>query len=487
MVATVSAVLTSLALPKANLPVLAPIGAAGLFWAVIGSSPRRGFLIGFWAGAVYFSLAFSWFSETAGTYIAPFGFALVLAPALLEALAFATAGALVAFAWRRAAVPLAPLAAAAAFAGLEWLRSIGPLGLPFGNLSYSQVASPLAPLGAFIGSFGITFALCVPAAYVAALLRAPRDGALRRATVVAVLGVLVALAGAWWAWPARRIDTPTVHVAAIQGNIPQTIKWTPAAFELARTRYAAMTRAAASSGPRLILWPETVLTTDLNLFPGLVTSTATLARQARATLMVGAKQSTPSGEYNSLYVFRPDGTLGGIYQKRLLVPFVETLPAPWVFGRLPVASLISRFRAGDSSGVTDIGGFRVAPLICWESAFDGAAHRAVRDGAQALVLSTDDAWFGTTAGPFQHAEIAQMRAIENGTWILRAAATGVSGIVAPNGRYVRTAPLNTKRIVRGAIGLPQPTLYATLGAGPIAFALFALYAAIVTLGKRRYR
>lgn len=486
MVAAVSAVLMALALPKTNAAALAPLGAAALFWAWFGSSPRRAFLIGFWAGAIYFTFAFAWFNETAGAYIAPYGFFLVLGPALLEALAFAAAGLLVALAARRANRMLAPLAAAAAFAALEWLRSIGPLGLPFANLSYSQVESPLAPLAAFVGSFGITFVLCIAAAYVAAAVRpGRRHPAVMRASGLAVLLVLAAVALAWLAWPARSAAAPNLRVAAIQGNIPQTIKWTRNAFDLSNQRYELLTRTVAARWhPALILWPETVITIDLNLDPLLEAQLGQMARLAHAELIVGAKQQTPAGEYNALYAFRPDGGLDSIYRKRLLVPFVEALPAPWLFGKLPVASLISRFRPGESSGVIDVGGLRVGPLICWESAFEGAAGGAVRDGAQALVISTDDAWFGTTAGPYQHAQIAQMRALENGTWILRAAATGVSGIVSPNGRYVHISSLDRIAIVQGLIGAPAPTLYSRFGALPVGIGLCVLYIALVARRRK---
>lgn len=469
----------ALALPKIGLAILAPVGAAGLFWVWFGSSPRRAFLIGFCAGTLYFSLAFAWFAETAGAYVAPFGFLLVLGPAMLEAVAVGVAGAFCAVATRRVSPSLAPLAAAAAFAGLEWLRSSGPLGLPFGNLSYSQVETPLAPLAAYGGSFGVTFVLCVAAAYAAAALRPRRSKEALRGTGLAYLGLLLVVAGAWALWPARHVKPATVRVAAIQGNIPQTIKWTRSAFELSNARYARLTLDAAASQPALILWPETAATVDLNLEPGLMSSIGSLARQTRSELVVGAKQLTGEGEFNALYVFNPSGSLTEVYRKELLVPFVEALPAAWLLGRIPVASLVSRFKAGNSSGVIDAGSLRVGALICWESAFTGAANREMRNGAQALLIATDDAWFGTTAGPYQHAQIAQMRALETGAWVLRAAATGVSGIIAPNGRYVRSGALGQTAIISGAIGPLQPTFYNHVGPLAIGIFLVALYLVLV--------
>lgn len=477
--AAAGAALMTFGLPLANVAPLTFVGAALVFWAWLGLSPGRAFLAGWLAGTIYFAATFSWFGETAGAYVAPFGFTLVLGPALLEGFAFAVTGALVAFAARRAEPTLVPLAAAAAFAALEWLRSSGPLALPFGNLAYTQASAPLAPLGAFVGSFGMTFAVCVLAAYAAFALRERgRPGALF-AAATAYMAVLVAVAAAWFFWPARGAPPPTVRVATIQGNIPQTVKWIRATFELANARYESLTRSAAAARPALILWPETVVTIDLNLDPRLIAHIGSLARAANAELIVGAKQLTPEGEYNSLYYFRPDGTLDAIYQKRRLVPFVEALPAPWFFGHFPAAALVSRFLSGTWTGVKTVDGIRVAPMICWESAFDGAAHEAARDGAQALLVATDDAWFGETAGPYQHAEIAQMRALETGMWVLRAAATGISGIVAPTGRYTQQSALDRVAIVAGSIGRPARTLYASIGALPIGLGLLLVYVAIV--------
>jgi apolipoprotein N-acyltransferase len=477
--AAVGAGLMALGLPKTNVAPLTILGLALVFWAWFGLSPWRAFLVGWFSGVLYFAATFSWFGETAGKFIAPFGFALVLFPAILEGFAFAITGLLIGFARGRANRMLLPLAGAAAFAATEWLRSIGPLAVPFGNVAYTQVATPLAPLAAFVGSFGLTFAVCVVAAYAAFAARFWRAPETLRPVAIALGAVLFCTALAWAAWPARRAAHPTLRVAAIQGNIPQTVKWTRAAFELANTRYEALTRRAALGKPKLILWPETVVTIELNLAPDLFARLAGLARLTNAELIVGAKELTAKGEYNALYYFDPDGRFRGTYRKRRLVPFVESLPAPWLLGDLPAASLVSRFGSGRTTGVREVGGLRIAPMICWESAFDGAAHEALRDGADAFIVATDDAWFGETAGPYQHAEIAQMRALETGSWVLRAAATGISGIVAPTGRYTRESGLDRVAVVEGAIGPPARTVYASLGALPVGLCLVLLYLALV--------
>jgi apolipoprotein N-acyltransferase len=486
--AVAGALAMALALPKTNWVVLAPLGAMGLFWAWFGVSPRRAFWIGWLAGLVYFSMSYAWFGETAGAFIAPFGFFLTLGPALGDAFfGFALAGALVALASSRAPRAFAPLAGAAIFAFAEWFRAegLGQLGVPFATLAYSQVDSPLAPVAAFVGPYGLTFVLCIFAAYAAYAIRLRGVSDAYRDAFVACTCALGAVALAWAFWPARSAPAPVYKVAAIQGNIPQSIKFTPDAFYDALQRYDELTRQAAAERPKLIVWPETVIPISLNRVPWLQARFAALAKTTGAELVVGTLQQRDDGDYNVLYFFRSDGGLDSVYRKRQLVPFAEHLPFARALSWIPWTKDISHFSSGETSGIVSVHGMRFGPVVCWESAFSGLVVNDVRDGADALIIATDDAWFGTTAGPYQHAQIAQMRAIETGSWIVRAASTGISGLIAPTGRYTRRSELDRMTIVTGAIGAPAPTLYAALGAAPIPLALALTYAGILAAASRR--
>ncbi len=485
-IATLGALAISFAFPKTNLAYLAPLGLIPLFWSWFRCTPAQAFAIGWVAGTAYFCAVLSWAAETAGALVAPYGFALVLAPAVIEGASFGAAGALAALALRRAPGALAPLAAAAAFALCEWFRSTGPLGAPFGNLSYTQAGGPFAPLAAFAGSFGVTFALAVAAAYVAALVPPAWSFAALRNCTVALAAVVASTALAWWAWPARTLPAgPGTSVAVVQANIRQSLKWVPGAAPLAVERNVSMTEQTAAAKPLFVLWPETVIPLDLNADPELMHRFRELARSQNTTLIVGARQARRSAGFNALYFFTPDGGLANVYRKRQLVPFVETLPAPDLLGKVPGAELVSRFGEGDSDGVLRIGNRIVAPLICWESAFTDLAVEDVQNGADVLLVSTDDAWFGTTAGPYQHAQIAQMRAIETGAWIVRAAATGISGIIAPDGRYTAATQLETQTVLTGEIGARVPTAYARFGSFPVALGFALIYLGALLVPKRR--
>ena len=156
IVSALSAVALALAFPKPGQAWLAPLAAAGLFWAWQRLSWKRAFFAGWLAGTIFFSINFSWFTYTVGDYVGGFAFAVVLIPAIVEGLTFALSAAAACAAQRFAPAAFAPLAAAAAFTVFEWLRSIGLLAVPFAQIGYSQVTTPLIVFAPYVGAFGVT-------------------------------------------------------------------------------------------------------------------------------------------------------------------------------------------------------------------------------------------------------------------------------------------------------------------------------------------
>lgn len=501
----------ALAFPKTQQAWLAPLGAACLFWTWERLSWKRAFFTGWFAGAIFFCISFSWFTYTVGDYVGSLAFAVVLIPALIEALAFAFTAAFVTIARRFAPPVLVPVAFAAAFTLFEWLRSVDYTAVPFAQIGYSQTSTPLAVYAAYIGSFGVTFIVMLLGGYIAY--------AISRRTV-APLAIAAAIVAAGWyaaysAWPARHAAPPSMRVAAVQGNIAQTIKWNKDQLPRNVERYVSLTKRLAPLHPQLIVWPETVITTDLNLLPqyldwrlmtpaetaywrGAIDTNArlqgqfaALAKSMKTTLVVGSLDRHVEGaalkEYNALFTYGPQGRLIDVYDKRQLVPFVENLPLPAIFSHIPDAQLIGRFSQGTQDAVIPAGAMRFAPLICWESAFPDLIHAQIREGAQFLVIPTDDAWFGASSGTYQHAQIAQMRAIESGEWVLQAASTGISGIISPSGTWTEATQLDKEALVVGSIGPPPGSLFARIGPNPVMLAIAALYAFVLLIGAVRRR
>ncbi len=492
-----------LAFPRAGLAWLAPFALGGLFALWMTLAPRAAAGAGYLAGLVFFALSFSWFGETAGALLGPLGFVLDLAPAAVEAFAFAAAAAIASLAARRMRGAWIPLVAAAGFSLTELLRSSGLLGVPLYQIGAAFVDTPLAPLAAFGGVYALTFTIALlGAALGAAAIEPDRRRAAARAGVIAVAIGGAALA-AWAVWPARQAQAPALRVAAVQGNITQSVKWEAASLPRAVARYTSLTTGLGSFKPDFILWPETVITTDLLLDPALAAlppnaelaasdarlraQFSRLARSLGAVIAVGSDEATTAGSYNDLIFFNPDGSPEQVYRKRQLVPFAEFLPGADWLRRLPFAGLVSNFASGDDS--RPVGArLRVGPMICWEAVFSDLAQTQAAQGARFFAVATDDAWFGDSDGPYAQAQIAQLRAIETGRWIVRAAATGISGIVAPDGQWQARSDLDAPAVVTGTIGEPQPTVYSRLGPWPLGIVLGLLAAgALASSAARRAR
>jgi len=445
--------------------------------------PRTAAWVGYVCGIVFFAFDYSWLGETAGALLGPFAFILDIGPALLEGLAFAVTAAVVAWAAQNLRIGWVPVLAAAAFTVAEWLRSSGVFGFPMYQIGTPFIETPLAPLAAFAGIYGLTFAIaCLAAGFAVFLLERNRNSALVLAACV--IGVVLVTSGAWLAWPARIVGPATTRVAAVQANITQSLKWEPEALLLAVNRYTSMTAPLAAFKPQIVVWPETVITTlrGLNAEPALEARFASLAAHVGAMLVVGSIERSDDRVYNDLFFFDRTGALVHTYRKRQLVPFAEYLPGPRALRSLPFGNLPADFGIGTEQTVVPPLG--IAPLICWESAFSDLAQVQAANGARIFVISTDDAWFGASDGPYVHAQIASLRAVETGRWIVRAGATGISGVIAPDGTWRSRGGLQTQEVITGTVGDPQPTAYSRFGPHPVGVA-FTLLAAIGCFAGRR--
>jgi apolipoprotein N-acyltransferase len=473
-VALVCAFGLHLAFPLTTWWWLAPFSVAGLVWAWSSVPPRTAALIGYASGVLFFSLGFAWFGETAGALIGPAAPILDLGPSVVEALAFAFAAAVTSLAARRCDARVVPLVAAAAFTLGEQVRSTSVLGVPLEQLGTTMVDSPLRPLAAFAGGYGLTFATALLGAALGWWLLDPGAPRRARAAIAVWAGVAVCVGLAYAAWPARHYPAPARRVAAVQGGIAQTVKRSDAGLALALGRYTSMTTALRAEHPTLVLWPETVITTDLLRTPPLRTRFARLAVTLGATLYVGGFWDDGTKYENALLIFDPrvnQHDVAKLYVKEQLVPFAEYLPGPAWLRALPYANQIGAFQPGQNAVETYAG---ATALICWESLFGDIAHARLADDPSLILIATDDAWFGTTEGPYEHAQAATLRAVETGRWVLRAGATGISGIVAPDGRWTQRTALGGVATVVGDVGAPAPGPYATLGPAPIGFAMIVI-------------
>jgi apolipoprotein N-acyltransferase len=203
---------------------------------------------------------------------------------------------------------------------------------------------------------------------------------------------------------------------------------------------------------------------------------------------VRGANGAPTTFYNSAFLVRPDGTTGGVYQKMHLVPFGEYVPAQkLLFFAAPLVQAVSDFSAGTEAVLLPVGDHLVSTAICYEVVYPDLVRRFVAGGSEMLTTITNDAWFGPTSAPYQHFEQASMRAIEEGRYMVRAANTGISGIVDPYGRVLAVTGIFQSAVTVGQIRfLRTMTIYARIG-DVFAYACALVTALMLALSRRRRR
>jgi apolipoprotein N-acyltransferase len=221
-------------------------------------------------------------------------------------------------------------------------------------------------------------------------------------------------------------------------------------------------------GASVVVWPESSTPFMFEEDPIGADRLRTIARQARVPLLFGSDQKERGSSekfYNSAFAIRSDGTTAGVYRKMHLVPFGEYVPLQrMLFFAGPLTKEVGTFTAGTSPELLPIDGHKASVAICYEVVYPSLVRRFVTAGSELLTTITNDAWFGRTSAPYQHFEQASMRAIEEGRYLVRAANTGVSGIVDPYGRVVERSDIYQTAILVGeARFLKASTVYARYG------------------------
>ena len=445
---------------------MAFVGLVPLFLALDGAPPRQSAWLGYLSGLCFYLGTIWWVVNTMTTYG---GMPLPLSLVALVLLCGVLAGYTAAFAWllsagrHRLRLPrgYVPPVAAGLWTALEFLRTYLFSGFPWALLGYSQYQQPtIRLLASAVGVYGISALLTLVNGTVADLLaRAwhPREAGNRwRGAWLPVGLTSLALIGTLgYAWGIWRDPTggPSVRVGLLQGNIDQSVKWERRYQTATLDIYERLARRAAEEKPALIVWPETALPFFLRREPELG------PRVRRFIEGVGIPTLTGSPDlredrllYNTAFLLSGDGEIHGRYDKRHLVPFGEYVPLQTIFFFLDKLVVgIGDFGRGRAATVFSLDGMRFSVMICYEVIFPSEVREFVQGGAAFLVNITNDAWFGRGGAPYQHLAMAAMRAVENGTYLVRAANTGVTAVIAPTGEILAQTEIFTEATLLGTI------------------------------------
>jgi apolipoprotein N-acyltransferase len=360
---------------------------------------------------------------------------------------------------------IAPLTLALTWTGLEFLQGRLFTGFPWSTLGYAAAEIPaVAQLADIAGVAALSFLVMLANASGCALALRGRQG--WRPALAAGLTLLLALGyGALRLGQAPPIDGPSgesITVAMVQGSVEQQDKWSePARAEILR-RHVDLSEQAAAAGADLVVWAESAWPDPWGIErnQAMAESLLAVARRHRTAMLVGTvhvyDEDGRIEVSNAGVLYDRDGRWRGRYEKTHLVPFGEYLPFRRVLSFLgPLVQAVGELRPGPARqpllGVPEQGIPPIGLSVCYEIIFATIARRQVLDGAELLATITNDAWYGTTSAPYQHFAMARLRAIENRRYLVRAANTGISGVVDPWGRVVAATALYERRALMATV------------------------------------
>ncbi len=457
LLALAAGVLTTLTASPFELWWLGPVAVGLVYLGLHGLTPGQAALRGWCYGVGLFGSGASW------VYVSIHDYGYTGAPLALFLTGLFVAGLalfLAATLWLYRLVT-GPRLAFLSFAGAwvlgEWLRTWLFTGFPWLLLGSAHVDSPLAPWAPIGGVYLLSLITALTGTLGVECLR-------RRwwaAAPIAVLWLAPLALPAQWTTPAG----DPLRVALLQGNLPQLIKWTPEGQREAARTYRTLTLAQPDDVD-LIVWPEAALPMlEEEARPILERVQSNLAPDT--ALLTGILQRDGSGlYYNSVIGL---GNAEGEYRKAHLVPFGEYLPLESLlagtiaFFDLPMPTMTP---GAEGQGPIRAAGTTIGNAICYEIIYADRVAEQAR-GAELLLTVSNDTWFGRSIGPLQHLQMARLRALENGRYLIRATSNGVTAIVDPQGRVTAHAPqFETASLSGEAVPMAGLTPYTRTGSWP---------------------
>lgn len=486
--AAVSGILSTLAFPDTGLHFLAFVCLVPLLSSLKGRSMKQGFASGFVMGLCGFLSLLYWIVPTIHQYgglpsVAALATSILLCGylALYPALFCLIYCRIQKIAWGL------PLFSAAAWTGLEYVRTYALTGFPWGVIGYSQFLNlRLIQIADVFGVYGVSFLLILVNVTLGMVWQQWRS---RQGIQIGNLAVTLFFIGAALVYGELRIKqisskitgAEKITVSVVQGNINQNDKWNTVFKTTTVEKYIHLTGKILEASPALVVWPETTLPFYYGYDLPMTRMVDDFIREAGTYFLIGAPAFRRDNEtvffYNRAYLIDPFSVTKATYDKQHLVPFGEYVPMGNYLKFLGKMTA----QAGDfSPGTGNIhplyfGSHSTGVLICFEILFPEISAEFVRNGAGMLTTITNDAWFGRTSAPRQHFSIAVFRAVENRRSVIRCANTGISGLIDPIGHITHTTNLFSDAAV--SMTVPELSLvsrYTAFGALAVPGFLFAI-------------
>jgi apolipoprotein N-acyltransferase len=452
----VSGLLFALAFPPFEAVVLLPLALVPWLVRLQREKSRLAALVsGLVFGLAYWCTSIPWIVYVV-THYGGQGSAMGVVCLVLLALILAEWPAVVAWAtvaaapagsaWRLAAFPFLWMAS-------EHARTVVYKGFPWNLTGHALYRHPLWLQSASVwGVYGLG-ALVVAVAALLARAASSRRG-LPALAAAAMAGAVGAYGAARLAAPVA--DRPDLAVALLQPNLDEESRATPEGAAAGYRLVLAQARQAAERLPSLIVIPESSFPVYWQASPLLRQDLAGVAHAGPRILFNDVEEESDGRYFNAARLLGPEGLSGPSYRKVHLVPFGEYVPLPRLFFFVrQISTEIGAFTPAPRPELLRSGALAIGTAICYEAIYPSLAREETRAGANLLATISNDSWYGRAGAQEQHFAGAVLRAVENGRWLVRAAITGVSGIVDARGRIRAETRAGERTLVRGAVRLEE--------------------------------
>ena len=486
LLSLLSGILLILSFPNFDLEFLAWFALVPLFYAIEGKGTFHSFLLGFLTGIVSFLGILYWIIVAVHTFG---NIPLILSGIILLLLVLYLSLFIGVFTFliryiqmrlKLQTILFAPLL----WVSLEYLRSFFLTGFPWANLGYTQYLNlPFIQMADITGTYGLSFVILLVNATLFDVIRQwPKKAFPVREVVITGILLLAFLIYGYVKMGTidrQMVDQPSLKVGLVQGNINQAIKWDESFQRETLRIYERLSLKVAEGKPDLIIWPETATPFFFQEAREYQPIILDIPARTNAFLLFGTPafkiERGKINHYNSAFLASPSKELIGAYDKIHLVPFGEYVPlSDLLFSLGSLGEGIGNFKSGKRIYNFPLPQSKFGVLICFEIIFPDLCRRFVKEGADFLVTITNDAWFGRTSAPYQHFAIASFRAVENRVFIARAANTGITGFIDPNGRILKQGGIFTEEAMHGTIRLSKEKTFYTLYGDVFAWVCSAL-------------
>lgn len=472
--AVLSGLFTALAAPKFNLSFLAWVSLIPLFFVIFKKTPAQSFLLGLIAGTSSNAILIYWIPSVPSHYgDMSFGLSFIIYVVFVLFLAlywafFCLTWTKIQHAFPRGALLLAPFL----WISFEYILTHFLTGFPWGLLGSTQTANiPFIQMASITGVYGLSFVLVLFQSLFVYSMKYRK----KTPFFIGLVFVLLIHLGGLLSLKKISPNESSFQASVLQGNVSSDIYWdqisTREIWDLF-DQHMELSRKAHEDGSRLIIWPEfsvpLCFSCPYSYFPDFKEELVRFVKETRSTLLLGSNETTVSSGirqyHNTALCLRPDLSMTQYY-KMHLVPFGEYTPYEKVFSFIQrMTHAIGDITPGTDYRLHRFDGLKFGSPICYEIIFPNLVRRFAKKGANFMVTITNDGWYGKSSAPYQHFSMAVLRAVENRRFLLRAATTGISGIVDPYGRVLARSEMMTQTFLSGVITPSQKlTFYTRFG------------------------